>query len=624
MCGICGFFTQKPVSDETLKSMTNFLAHRGPDDAGTEILYTSSHYCLGFGHRRLSILDLSQQGHQPMHSADQSIHIVYNGEIYNFRELRKEIDYPFVSQCDTEVLIAAYQKWGVDCLKHLNGMFAFALYDKKKDLLFIARDRIGKKPLYYYQRANDFVFASELKSIMAFPRFEKQIRHDILSRFLYQGYIAAPDTIFEHTYKLQPGHYMLISEGKAEISCYWDSTETFHNYSRTMETDYETAKQTLHNKLKHAVQLRMISDVPLGVLLSGGYDSSLVLALAQSQSSQPLQSFSIGFREKEFDEAIYAANIARHLGSTHHELYISEEEMLQMIDQLSFYYDEPFADSSQIPSMLVSKLAKRSVSVALSGDGGDEFFCGYSIYDILPTAQKLDWAGAAAYRITNGPIIKNLDLLDKMPFSIKAIVKNRDKNTKTQLGGFYYQELCRDLVGRGINEQYPIELRFHEANWQKRRMLLDINTYLPDDILVKVDRASMRYALEMRSPLLDADVIEYSFRLPHNFKYKRGNKKRILKDIAHQYVPKELLDRPKSGFSVPIAKWLQTTLKDQLLAYSRHDFLKQQGLFHPQKTERLIHDFFINGDSGFHSGKNFSKIVWAFFVFQQWHNYTFK
>ncbi|MBD5496895.1 MAG: asparagine synthase (glutamine-hydrolyzing) [Lachnospiraceae bacterium] len=621
MCGICGFISKNTITQNTLKKMNDTMYHRGPDDSGEEIYPASNGYSVGLAQRRLSILDLSDLGHQPMHTANKRVSVVYNGEIYNFQEIKKELtDYPFRSNCDTEVILAAYLKWGIECVDKFNGMFAIALFDRETDELYLVRDRIGKKPLYYWLADGNMVFASELKPIMECPGFEKRIRTEVVSRYLYHQYLNAPDTIFENVYKLEPGMVLQFSAGTVKTWKYWDLKEVYQTCRKNPVTDYAQAKEELKELLNRSVAMRMIADVPLGTFLSGGYDSSLITAIAQSQSEQPIKTYSIGFNEEKLNEAKFAKEVAKHLGTNHTELYIDENEMFDLVGSIPRYYDEPFADSSQIPTMLVSALAKRDVTVALSGDGGDEFFCGYNVYDKVAQAQKLDVLGGMTYWACNLPVIRKADILAKMPFKVRIIASNREKETKTQFGTNNYLETAKRMV---LGEQefvlYPIESRYHEKNWQERRMLLDMDTYLPGDILCKVDRASMKYSLEGRCPILDRDVMEYSYRLPHSFKYGNHVKKRILKDIAYDYIPKELLERPKKGFSVPIDKWLRGPLKEQLLTMAEHGFVKSQGIFDADFISGMVQTYMEHGDGGPATGANYSKLMWSYFVFQQWY-----
>ena len=621
MCGICGFYSKQNISLEQLTEMNNTLYHRGPDDSGVEIYQGKDGFNIGLAQRRLSILDLSPLGHQPMHSVDKRLSIAYNGEIYNFQELRKELsDYPFKSHCDTEVILAAFLKWGISCVERFNGMFAIALYDREDESLYLVRDRIGKKPLYYLEDGDGVVFASELKPIMKYPGFQKNIRQELLNRYLVHQYINAPDTIFKQVYKLEPGAVYQFCKGKKKQWKYWDVTKVYGEKKETFKGTFGEAKEELKKKLNDSIEMRMIADVPLGTFLSGGYDSSLMTAMAQSKSAKPVKTFSIGFEDKKYNEAIYAKEVADYLGTDHTELYISEEDMFGLIENLTDYYDEPFADSSQIPSMLVSKLAKEKVTVALSGDGGDEFFCGYNNYKMLLDMQKLDLAGGLVHGVCNLPGLKQLHLMDKLPAKVQIVAKNRHKELKVQPFGLMQSEIAQTLLKQEqIGYRFKEETGYKETNWQIRRMLLEMETYLPGDILCKVDRASMKYSLETRCPILDKEVMEFSYTLPHAYKYENGNKKKILKELAYDYIPKELLERPKVGFSVPLDKWLRGPLKAQVLDYCNQDFLKAQDIFHIEKVQQFVKHYLETGDQGSGSGANYSRFVWAYFVFQKWY-----
>ena len=626
MCGICGFVSRKSISLEQLKKMNDTMYHRGPDDSGEEIYPMKDGYSLGLAQRRLSILDLSELGHQPMHSKDQRISLVYNGEIYNFRELREELrDYPFCSNCDTEVIIAAYLRWGIQCVERFNGMFAICLYDRETQEVYLVRDRIGKKPLYYEIEGENLVFASELKPIMTREGFQGKIRTEVLSRFLFQQYINAPDSIFEHVYKLEPGAILRFHQGETRVWKYWDVKQVYHQCRKDPVSDYHIAKEELKRLLKKAVSARMIADVPLGAFLSGGYDSSLMTAIAQEHSTEPVKTFSIGFHEERYNEAKYAKAVAECLGTDHTELYIDEEEMFRLVESIPQYYDEPFADSSQIPTMLVSGLSRQKVTVALSGDGGDEFFCGYNIYENVKLAQKLDLPGSMIHGLCSLPGFKQLSLEQRLPFRVRVVAGNTNKEAKTQFGASNYVIRAQQMVlGEKQPCCFPIESSYQEKDWQIRRMLLDMDTYLPGDILCKVDRASMKYSLEARCPILDKDVMEYSFRLPHSFKYNKGVKKRILKDIAYDYIPKELLDRPKVGFGVPLDKWLRGPLREKLVSMCDRDFLRRQGIFDADYTADMIEAYLKTGDGGPATGANYSKLTWSFFTFQQWYEQYMK
>lgn len=625
MCGICGFVSKRDISLMQLHSMNDTMYHRGPDDSGEEIYEAlGDGYSVGFAHRRLSILDLTSFGHQPMHSINGRVSIVYNGEIYNFKELKQKLnDYPFQSNCDTEVILAAYMKWGIRCVEHFNGMFAIAIFDRETNEVYLIRDRIGKKPLYYWLDGENLVFASELKAIIKCPGFSKNIRSDVVSRYLCNGYINAPESIFKDVYKLQAGAILKFYNGICETWKYWDINEIYAKQIKNLVSDYETAKLELKALLKSSVARRMISDVPLGTFLSGGYDSSLITAMAQEVSDKPVKTYCIGFEESEFNEANFAKEIAAYLGTNHTELYINLKQMIDLVDDIPYYYDEPFADSSQIPTMLVSALAKEHVTVVLSGDGGDEFFCGYNLYERVYQAQKLEIVSNALYKLFNMPYISKLNIINKLPNSVQMILNNRSGDTKTQFFVDNYIGLAYKMVqcDYSIPCKYEIEQIYNEKDWQIRRMLLDMDTYLSGDILCKVDRASMKYSLEARCPILDRDVMEYSFRIPHKYKYRNGGGKYILKDILYDYIPRELLDRPKKGFSVPLERWLRGPLKESLLDFSEFNFLKNQGIFRAEYVSALVQNYVRNGDKGVGAGKRYSTIIWSFFVFQQWYKW---
>lgn len=634
MCGICGYLSKRIITEHELSVMNDTMKERGPDDSGTQLWELPGGRTLGMAQRRLSILDLSELGHQPMSTPDGRLSLVYNGEIYNYRELREELpEYSFRSNCDTEVILAAYLKWGIRCVERFNGMFAFALYDRESGELFLARDRMGQKPLYYWKSGDQLVFASVLAPIMKCPGFQGKIRKEVLPRFLFQEYINAPETILEDVFKVEPGTVLTWHAAVSRMSSYryWDVSERYEAMQREPVSDFGEAKEHLKELLRSAVRRRMIADVPLGSFLSGGYDSSLISAIAQEQlGSTPLQTFSIGFEEKDYDESPYAAAIAEYLGTDHTQRIIGEQDLLELVSDLPKFFDEPMSDSSQIPTMLVSKLAREKVTVALSGDAGDEFFCGYGIYDLVRKAQELDGIGRLAHGIGQLPLGHGKKLEDCYPFRVQVISANRNPKTRTQFGAGSYVELAGRLVQRSEDDpllpvNYETEDRYPSGNWQITRMLLDMDTYLPGDILAKVDRASMKYSLENRCPFLDPEVMLYSYRLDHDLKYHREksgwSKKYILKQLAGDYIPRELLERPKKGFSVPLGKWLSGPLREQLLTYGNAQFLKEQGIFKPEEVTQLIAKFLSEGDKGAGTGQNYSGLLWSFFVFQQWAAY---
>lgn len=611
MCGICGYYSKRKINSSELSEMNDTMYHRGPNDAGIWE-ECSENYAVGMAQRRLSILDLSELGHQPMLSENKQIAIVYNGEIYNYRELRSELiekGYSFRSECDTEVFLAAYQEWGYECFQRLNGMFAAAIYDKIEEKLVLVRDRLGKKPLYYYKGNNDFVFASELKPIMKFPRFPKQIDKKMIGKLLCNKYIEAPFSIFQNTYKLIPGTYVVYENGAVRTEYYWDILKQKELAEKALFRDKKQLLAEMEELLADAVSKRLIADVPVGTFLSGGIDSALVTAMIQKVSGQPVQSFSIGFYEKERNEAEYAAQIAKHIGTKHKELYIGEKEILEMLDELPKYYDEPFSDSSELPTMLVSKLASQDITVALTGDGGDELFCGYKMYDWTYIAQKVDWIGTAIDCI---PGMERL--AENFPPEIRAFLNNRNEDFKTQLFVDVMMEEAKKLLGIPCTHiKFEQEKKLKFTDWQERRMLLDMMTYLPDEVLAKTDRASMKYSLEVRCPLLDYRFVEQSFRIPQSLKYWKRDKKYILKQLTYQYVPKDLLDRPKMGFGVPLRKWLRTVLKEEISRYADKKRLKIQDIFVPEAVEELIRKQ-QNSDKVM-----YSSMLWSFYMFQLWY-----
>ena len=618
MCGICGFITEKAIDLSALRTMNNTMEHRGPDDAGVEIFPFSEKERIGLAHRRLSILDLSEKGRQPFHSINDDVILVFNGEIYNFQRLKKELNnYRFQSESDTEVIIAAYLEWGERFLEHLDGMFAIGLWDRRKQRLVLARDRIGKKPLYYYYDGKRLIFGSTLQAIMAFPGFVRELNRDALPRYLFNGYMTGEETILRNTWRVQPGESITYTSDGLRKSRYWDLIEAYTRGREDPIKSYDEAKETLRSALREAVAHRLVADVPVGAFLSGGYDSSLVVAIAQSQCAKPIKTFSIGFEEKEYDEAPYAEAVAKHLGTDHVTHYVSESDMLKLVRDIPRFFDEPFADSSQLPSMLVAELAAKEVKVVLTGDGGDELFCGYRMYEKLLQAQQLEPAASLLRKLLGG----KKELYEKLPFRVRAILQNDDPRTKTQLGRESYKEciakmLCCDPASLPYDES-----SIPEQNWQQRRMILDAVTYLPNNNLCKVDRASMRSSLEARNPLLDLYFVESSFRVPHWMKYHQGDKKHILKDLAYDFIPRDLLDRPKKGFSVPIDKWLRGVLKEDLLAVTDRDFLAEQGIFAPEFTAAFVREYLDAGDAGQFTGQNRSHIVWPLYMFQKWYQF---
>ncbi len=636
MCGIVGFKSARNFSGlrESLPAATSSMIHRGPDDAG---LFFDPEAGVGLGHRRLSVIDLSEAGRQPMASNDGTAHIVYNGEVYNFQEIRRTLEgagHCFRTETDTEVILEAYREWGMDCLTRFVGMFAFALWDKRIGTLFLARDRIGIKPLYYYYADGMFLFASELKALMAFQGFPKDIDPDAVPLFLHYQYIPAPRTIFRDTWKLLPGHYLIYDGEHVEERTYWTLPDAAG--STDFEGDETAAVDELDKVLGDAVSCRLISDVPLGALLSGGIDSSIVAALMQKASPTPVRTFSIGFRERGYNEAPWAAEVAKHLGTDHTEFYVTPQEALDLIPRLPEIYDEPFGDASAVPTSLVSRLARTQVTVALSGDGGDEQFAGYVRY----------WstqAMATAFQRLPNPVRKSIGrVLEKMPVSWveKCYMPWRDLlpqrfcvtnfpdkwqklvklMARVSVEDLYRMSICywseydlRSLCGKG-----PAPTQFEETfeeteGWPilSRLMRVDQKTYLPDAMLTKVDRASMAFSLEVRVPLLDHRVVAFTSRIPDSLNYRNGKGKYLLRKLLARYVPEALFDRPKMGFGVPIDGWLRGELKELLLDYLSPQRLKKEGLFQTNEVEKKIREHLEF--KAYHQYR-----LWALLMWEMW------
>ncbi|TCO78830.1 asparagine synthase (glutamine-hydrolyzing) [Marinisporobacter balticus] len=618
MCGICGFFHKKQIEDKVLYDMNQTIHYRGPNDEGYYMKSLKNNFQIGLAQKRLSIIDLSPLGHQPMFSQDETIIVVYNGEIYNFQGIKDillEKGYFFKSNTDTEVIIYAYQEWGIDCIHQFNGMFAIAIFDKRKDELYLIRDRMGVKPLYYYYNQQDIVFASELKPIMKYPFFHKEINMNALNMFLYHQYIVAPHTIFKNTYKLKPGCYLLYKNGQISEVEYWSVNDKFGNEKIKDWKGEKKYIQELDDLLTDSVKLRMISDVPVGGFLSGGIDSSLIMTLMQKVSSNPVQSFTIGFEEDNYNEALYARKVAKYLGTNHHETYLPVNKAKELIEKLPIFYDEPFADSSQLPTMLVSKIAKQNVTVSLSGDAGDELFCGYSRYDNILKFKKYKIFSKYLNGIDTVLPLKNF--LVKSNFNRKYIKLFNLNSDEAIINSDYltFKDKYKNITSSPFNlESKYFNILDLSDNIQQKHMLQDLITYLPDDILTKVDRASMSATLEARTPFLDYRVVEYALNMPHNMKYKNGCKKYILKELLYRYIPKELVDRPKMGFGVPIYKWLHDDFKRYGKNYFDRDFIKEQGIFNYQEIDKIVNQF--NNKQN----PNVDKLMWTLIVFQMWYD----
>jgi len=637
MCGIVGFRTNRDFSRlrDALPEATSRLVHRGPDDTG---LFFDQESGVGLGHRRLSVIDLSEAGRQPMASDDGMVNIVYNGEIYNFQEIRSTLEghgHHFWTETDTEVILNAYMEWGMDCLTRFVGMFALALWDSRSRLLFLARDRLGIKPLYYHFTPGELIFASELKALMAFKGFPRDIDPDAVPLFLHYQYIPSPRTVFKDTFKLLPGRYAVFDGQDIRIRSYWELPH-IDRTSKGRDRSEEDVFTELDHLLTQAVSDRLVSDVPLGALLSGGIDSSIVVALMQKVNTSPVRTFSIGFNEPAYNEAPWALKVAEHLGTDHTDFYVTPKEAMDVIPRLPEIYDEPFADSSAIPTFLVSRLARSQVTVALSGDGGDEQFCGYVRY----------WstrAMATAFQRIPGPAKEGLGLvLDKIPptwvercylpwrrflpqrFRLANFPDKWEKFIKllgqTSIQDLYRMTICLwsekeldRLMGRDIRDCQYEEIFRETGNWPllSRLMRVDQKTYLPDAMLTKVDRASMAVGLEVRVPLLDHRVVEFTSTLPDRLKYKRGRGKYLLRRLLARYVPEELFERPKMGFGVPIEDWFRGELKEMLLDYLSPERLIKEGLFDHNLVEEKIKEHL--------SGKaNHQYRLWALLMWEMW------
>ena len=647
MCGICGFLdTNRDTSESDLKNiisgMSISIQHRGPDADGKWI---DQHHGVALGFRRLSILDLSVRGHQPMSSQDGRYKIVFNGEIYNFAALRKQLEkwgHNFLGGSDTEVMLAAFTKWGlVEAIKKFNGQFAFALWDQEEKVLHLVRDRIGVKPIYYGWQRGVFLFASELKAIRAYPGFKAEIDRQALVEFLTYGYVPTPKSIYEGINKLEPGMIFSVdlstSKGKGSKMRYWNIPIPRDNARGGIsELGPKEAILSLESLLLDSVKLRMVSDVPLGAFLSGGIDSSTIVALMQAQSSQSIKTFTIGFADEGFNEAHYAKDVAKYLGTDHTELYVTPAEAMNVVPDLPKIYDEPFADSSQIPTYLVSKLARRDVTVSLSGDGGDELFLGYNRYlwtqkiwrsaSWLPTNIRKQLAGALSrfssnslesiYRILRPTLPRRLrfpQMIEKFQKVTKLLAMESPQDAYQSLVSFW-------LPGSNLVKGVPIQRNSGEPSWLNaedtsfvmKMSHADIRTYLPDDILVKLDRASTATSLEGRVPFIDDHrVVEYALALPTSLKIREGKGKWILREVLKKYIPEEMMDRPKMGFALPIDSWLRGPLQawaEELLSPGR---IEAEGLL----NSAPIQEKWLQHKTG---KKNWHNHLWNVLMFQAW------
>ena len=592
MCGIAGYVGGPGGGNEEQwralgARMCGTLAHRGPDDAD---VWSREDGTVVLAHRRLSILDLSPLGRNPMAWADGRLRITYNGEIYNFRELKADLERQgcrFRSQTDTEVLLAAYDVWGVRCLDRLAGMFAFAIWDELRQRLFMARDRLGKKPLYYAMRNGRLSFASELKALVADPALPRTLDVDALRLYLRFGYVPSPYSIFTAARKLPPGHYAIFERGGLRIEPYWDPVALALRKPLELTPLEEDAE--LEGRLKTAITGRMIADVPVGAFLSGGIDSSLVVALMQEVGSRPVRTFTVKFDDPQFDESAHAAAVAGHLGTEHHEAHCGVSEMLSVVDRLPDFFDEPFADSSAIPTYLVSKATRRHVTVALSGDGGDELFVGYPRYLFMARAQWL----LGAPRPLRQTVAR---VADAAPWRrirrAAAVLRADDIDRYARFVGWWGEREITALAGDvPLHPAYSAAMdRLGPLPEAARPPVLDLVSYLPEDILTKVDRASMATSLETRCPLLDHRVAEFALQLPVTSRADGRIGKLPLRRLLEKRVPKRLFERPKMGFGVPLADWLSGPLKVRMTDYMNSHCLAELGL-RPAPVQTLWRDF---------------------------------
>ncbi len=637
MCGFTGIFdpNSSRSSEElrrTISLMSNQLVHRGPDDSGDWI---DTGPGVGLGFRRLSIVDISTSGHQPMQSACGRYVIAFNGEIYNHKDIRAEIDkerpHPWRGTSDTEVMLAAIALWGfAEALDKFTGMFAFALWDREARLLHLARDRMGEKPLYYGWSNGVFLFGSELKALKAFPGWNGELDRDSLALYLRFCYVPAPYSIYKGIKKLSPGTTVTVSSGlrageMPEPATYWSLREKVNRgLAEPLRLSDEDAVTQLERVLLDTVRDQMVADVPLGAFLSGGIDSSLIVSLMQAQSSRPVNTYTIGFNEPGYNEAHYAKEVANHLGTSHTELYVSPAQAIEVIPRLPHIYDEPFSDSSQIPTFLVSQLARQHVTVSLSGDGGDESFGGYRRYIL---GRKI-WS---LLRLVPHPARRAMVAAMKsgafttlsrqvLPLALRdTLTKIADKADPIDADELYYWLVSNSknpssVLKYGIEPETTLSNEMHQPiddDFVVRMMYLDSISYLPDDIMVKVDRASMSVSLEARAPYLDRRVVEMAWRLPQSMKVRNGTSKWVLRKILYKYVPRELIERPKMGFGVPIGEWMRGPLRSWVEDLLDKDMMREDGIF----QENLIHE---KWEEHLSRKRNWEHYLWNILMFQAW------
>lgn len=617
MCGIAGFCKKNIDNQREILHMCQQMIERGPDAAG---YFVDERTGVTLGHRRLSIMDLSENGAQPMTSHNGRYVISYNGEIYNAEDMKNRLIsaekvVQFRGTSDTEILLEAIHHYGIECIKDLKGMFAIALYDREEKKLQLIRDRVGEKPLYYGYVGGAFAFASDIKVLKAMSGFQNTINRDAMASFIRLGYMKRPETIYEGIYQLEPGTILTIKAPFLEdyqLESYWSMAEVAkYGQENPFMGNEKEALTALEKVLAQAVEGQMVSDVPIGAFLSGGIDSPLIVSLMQQFSKNPVKTFTIGFQDKRYNEAEFAKDIAKHLGTDHTELYVTERELQEVIPKLPDIFTEPFADSSQIPTYLVSKLARSKVTVSLSGDAGDELFCGYNTYykcqNLWNKVNKIPYGirNLGGMGISNTPFVKN-----STAFRVSQCLQAKN-NVQLQEAVCNRMDYYADhmIIGGNLslNQEIPLLKDSKTAMLYK-----DMMGYHPDDILTKVDRAGMAVSLENRVPMLDRDVIELAWQLPIAYKYQDGISKKILKDMLYQYVPKEMLDRPKKGFSVPIKEWLtEGFVADMAADYLVNSHLIRDGYVDKKNFETVWMAFKKSGEH--------SKLIWKLFMAEQWY-----
>jgi asparagine synthase (glutamine-hydrolysing) len=606
MCGIAGFVS-KSFDRQQLQSMTDCLDHRGPDANGYYFDETAG---VGLGHRRLSIIDLSAAANQPFYSADGRYVMIYNGEVYNYQEVAQKYKIQPRTHSDSEIIIEAFAKAGIDSISDLNGMFALVIWDRDTEKLYMVRDRVGIKPLNYWYEDGNLAFASELKSLFTLP-FNREIHYPAISNFLYLGYIPHHESIYKNCYKLEPGHYAVLQKGVLEVFSYW---KLENELDPAVIKDEKSAKKTLTHLLESSVKYCMISDVPVGIFLSGGVDSSTVAAIAQSVSSIPVKTFSIGFKEEKYNESIFAGKVARHIKSDHHEFTVTEKDALQLVEGLLDIYDEPYADSSAIPTLMVSQLARKHVTVALSGDGGDELFMGYGFYT---WARRLSNPFLKAIR---KPLAKGLHSLgdNRLKRGSKLFDYPSSARIKSHIFSQEQYYFTEEEIAGILKKPQPITLnetiksKHRKLSAIEEQSIFDIKNYLPEELLVKADRASMKHSLEVRVPLLDHRLVEFAVNLSQDLKLRGNTGKYLLKQVLYDYVPATIFDRPKWGFAIPLRIWLSGELKYLLDKYLSDQAMEECGLVHPGPVRQLKNDFLAGRDYLYNR-------LWVLILLHKWY-----